>query len=135
VFDLQIHTESLASLCAELDHVVDYNGKLGFNECELLFGWAWRTIPDKPDLSWRNIRIPTSEIGSAIQQAEAAGLGKFGHDDVWITFNERIPEFQFCHHSGVHLSYFEGCEITKHFQNRWRTLGLNPIEREVSDQR
>src|SRR5262245_26768590 len=126
--DLQIHTEDVDRLRAELAYVVEFFRGLGHVPCDLLFGFAWRIEADKPDLSWKSIRIPLLDLDKEIRRAEDAGLGSFARDDLWVSFEGRALKVQFCHHSGVHLSYPEPDHITEQFCTRWQAEGLDPVE-------
>jgi hypothetical protein len=126
--DLQVHTEDVDRLRAELGHVVEYFRGLGYERCDVFFGWAWSTERDEPDLAMKSVDIPLLDLDDEVRRAEDAGLGNFGRDDVWISFEGRALEIQFCHHEGVHLLYAEPDEITRHFLDRWRAEGPDPTE-------
>jgi hypothetical protein len=131
--DLQIHTESVDCLRAELIVVIDYFVGLGHVECDALFGFAWRAVPDKPELSWKAVHIPLIELDAEIRKAEAAGLGNFSRDDVWVKLDDQSIKIQFCHHSGIHLSYSEPNLMADHFFARWQAAGLSPMEWEKTE--
>jgi len=131
--DLQVHTEDVDCLRAELAYVVEFFRDLGFGRCDVLFGWAWSTERDKSELSWKRVNIPLLELDAEIRRAEDAGLGKLGNDDVWVSFEGRNLKVQFCHHSGIHLAYPDPDKITESFFTRWQSEGLAPIEYERTE--
>jgi hypothetical protein len=131
--DLQIHTESVERLRAELIYVAGYFMGLGHADCDVLFGYAWRSARDDPELSWKSVRLPLGELDAEIRDAEDAGLGNFARDDVWLSFEDPELKVQFCHHSGIHLSFSEPNDITEHFFSRWQAAGLDPIEWEKTE--
>ena len=133
--DLQVHTEDIDRLRAELDHVVEFFGGLGYERCDVFFGWAWSSERDKSDLAMKSVNIPLLDLNGEVRRAEDAGLGKFGRDDVWISFEGSALMVQFCHHEGVHLFYSDPDEITRHFLDRWRAEGLDAAEFERADDR
>jgi hypothetical protein len=130
--DIQIHTEDVDRLRAELEYVCGYFREIGHKECDLLFGFAWRSEADE-SISWKNVRIPVVEVNAEIRNAENAGLGNFARDDLWVAIDDRALKVQFCHHSGIHLSFSQPDEITEHFFARWEAEGLNPIEWEKTE--
>lgn len=134
--DLQVHSEDIDRLRAELGHVVEFFGGLGCERCDVGFGWAWSTEPDesgKSELAMWDVNIPLHDLDAEVRRAEDAGLGNFGGDDVWVSFEGRALKFQFCHHEGIHLFYSEPDEVTGHFRDRWRAEGLDPWEFEKAD--
>jgi|GEM_PF-5259606 len=131
--DLQVHSEDIDRLRAELAHVVEFFRGLGYTRCDVLFGWAWSTERDRSDLSMKSVNIPLLELDAEVRRAEDAGLGNFAMDDVWVSFEYRALKVQFCHHSGIHLSYPEPDDITERFFTRWQAEGLDPIEYEKTD--
>jgi hypothetical protein len=131
--DLQIHTESVDRLRAELAYVAGYFIGLGYTDCNVLFGFAWRCARDDPELSWKSVRLLLIELDAEIRKAEDAGLGSFAHDDVWVSFEDLELKVQFCHHSGIHLSFSEPNDIAEHFFSRWQAAGLAPIEWEKTE--
>ena len=131
--DLQFHTEDVDRLRAELRHVAGFFRRLGHERCDVLFGWAWRDERDRSDLAWKAVNIPLSDLDAAVRREEDAGLGEFGRDDVWISFEGLALDLQFCHHGGFHLHFSEPDAITRHFLDRWRAEGLGPQEFEKED--
>jgi hypothetical protein len=131
--DLQVHTGDIDRLRAELGHVVEFFRRLGYERCDLFFGWAWSTDRDNSDLAMESMSIPLIEVNAQVRRAEDAGLGNFGRDDVWISFEGQASKVQFCHHEGIHLHYTEPDEITRHFLDRWRAEGLDPKAFEKAD--
>jgi hypothetical protein len=131
--DLQVHTEDIDRLRAELGHVVEFFRGLGYDRCDVFFGWAWTTDRDQSDLAMKSVNIPLLDLTAQVGRAEDAGLGNFARDDVWVSFEGCALKIQFCHHEGIHLFYAEPDEITRHFLDRWRTEGLNPEEFEKAD--
>ena len=123
---LQVHTESEERLWTELDYIVDYFQRLGHRECHLYFGWAWYKAPESHELAFKKVRTSLGEVASEVHKAENADLGRFTNDDVTLSFDELPLEFEFCHHSGIHLYFAEAGPITDHFFHRWRNEGLNP---------
>jgi len=95
--DIQVHTQDRDRLKAELQHLVDRFRGLGYERCDVFFGWAWRTGRDESDIAWKRVNVELSDVAAEIERAEADGLGEFGGDDVRITFEGRALEFQFCH--------------------------------------
>lgn len=131
--DLQVHTEDIDRLRAELGHVVEFFRGLGYERCDVFFGWAWSSERDKSDLAMKSVNIPLLDLNAEVRRAEDVGLGDFGRDDVWVSFEGRALKIQFCHHEGIHLLYAEPDEITRHFLDRWRAEGLDPKEFEKAD--
>jgi hypothetical protein len=131
--DLQVHTEDIDRLRAELGHVVEFFRGMGYECCDVLFGWAWRTERERSDLAMKSVNISLLDLDTEVRGAEDAGLGNFGRDDVWLSFEGRTLQVQFCHHKGIHLSYAEPDEITWHFLDRWRAEGLDPKEFQKAD--
>jgi hypothetical protein len=131
--DLQIHAESVDRLRAELTYVAGYLIGLGCTDCDVLFGFAWRSASDDLELSWKSVHLPLVELDAEIRKAEDAGLGFFARDDVWVSFEDRELKIQFCHHSGIHLSFSEPDDITEHLFSRWQAAGLDPIEWEKTE--
>lgn len=126
--DLQIHTEDTCRLRSELTYIVEFFRTMGYERCDLLFGWAWRTESDQADLSFKRLNIPLLELDAEVRRAEDAGLGNFAEDDVWVSFEGQALKVQFCHHSGIHLSYPDPNDITEQFFSRWHAEGLHPVE-------
>jgi len=124
--DLQVHTEDIDRLRAELGHVVEFFRQLGYERCDVSFGWAWSTDRDKSDLAMKSVNIPLIDLDAEVRRAEDAGLGNFGRDNVWISFEGQTFKVQICHHNGIHLYYADPDEITQHFRDRWRAAGLEP---------
>ena len=131
--DIQIHTRDRDRLRAELRHLVERFHGLGYERCDVLFGWAWRAGRDDPEIAWKRVSIDLADVIAEVERAENDGLGTFGGDDVWITFEGRALQFQFCHHGGVHLFFSEPDEETRHFWNRWSEAGLDPLEYEKAE--
>jgi hypothetical protein len=131
--DLQVHPENVERLNAELGHIVEFFRGLGDERCDVFFGWAWRSERDKSDLAMKSVNIPLLDLKAEVGRAEDAGLGNFGRDDVWVSFEGRALKIQFCHHEGIHLLYAEPDEITQHFLEHWRAEGLDPGEFEKAD--
>lgn len=131
--DIQVHNEDIDRLRAELRHIVEFFRGLGCERCDVFFGWAWSTERDKADLAMKTVNTPLLDLDAEVRRAEDDGLGNFGGDDVWVSFEGRAPKFQFCHHEGIHLFYSEPDEVTGHFRDRWRAEGLDPWEFEKAD--
>jgi hypothetical protein len=131
--DIQVHTQDRDRLKAELQHLVDRFRGLGYERCDVFFGWAWRTGRDESDIAWKSVNVELSDVAAEIERAEADGLGEFGGDDVCITFEGRALEFKFCHHGGLHLFFSEPDEDTQHFWGRWKAEGLEPSQYEKAE--
>ena len=131
--DLQIHSEDVDRLRAELAHFVEFFSTMGYERCEVFFGWAWKSETDETDLAMKSLDVPLLELDAEIRRAEAAGLGNFAQDDVWVEFEGLPLKFQFCHHGGIHLQYSEPNEITRHFHDSWRAEELDPWEFEKAE--
>ena len=110
--DVQIHTRDRDRLRVELRHLVERFHGLGYERCDVLFGWAWRAGRDDPEIAWKRVNIDLADV---------------------ITFEGRALQFQFCHHGGVHLFFSEPDEETRHFWNRWSEAGLDPLEYEKAE--
>jgi hypothetical protein len=131
--DLHVHNEDIDRLRSELCHVVEFFRGMGHERCDVFFGWAWRDEQDETDLAMKSMNIPLLDLNAEVREAEAAGLGNFGGDDVWVSFEGLALKIQFCHHEGIHLSYSEPDEMTRHFLDRWQAGGLDPKEFEKPD--
>jgi hypothetical protein len=131
--DLQVHSEDVDRLRAELAFVVEFFRAMGYGRCDVFFGWAWTTDQGDSDLLMKGANIPLVDLDAEVRRAENAGLGNFGQDDVWVSFEGLPVKVQFCHHSGIHLSYTEPDDITERFFTRWQAGGLNPVENEKTE--
>jgi hypothetical protein len=126
--DLQIHPQSLATLRAELTSLLAHLPALGFEACELLFGWAWREGPNDPSPSWKIYRTPLAEVEGAIGEEQAAGLGEFGRDEVCLLVGGKRLLVRFCGNAGLHLFYSGPDPLAEPFFARWDAAGLGPTE-------
>ena len=126
--DLQVHTDDINFLNAELRHVVQFFRGLEREPCDVFFGWSWRAERDKPEPMMKSVKVQLLDLEAEVRRAEDAGLGQFGSDDVWISFEGPALKFQFCHHGGIHLFHSEQNGITEHFRARWQDAGLSPKE-------
>lgn len=131
--EIQIHPEAVDVLRSEWIHAVDYLQAQGFVDCQVLFGFAWRTFPNDADLSWKQLRLPLTQLLAEIQRSEDSGLGALGRDDMWLTCEAHTLVFLFCHHHGVHLMFNEPGLDSEHYFSRWQAAGLSPLVRERTD--
>jgi hypothetical protein len=133
--DLQIHPRCLATLRAELSSLIAHFSALGFEACELLFGWAWRESERDPEPSWKIIRTPLAEVEREIRKEEEAGLGEFGRDDVWLLVGGKRLRIRFCPNSGIHVFSTGPEPLADPFFRRWDAAGLGPTEWEKAPDR
>lgn len=127
--EISIHEVAQDVLRAELRHVVHYFRGMGYDWCELEFGWHWGM--DYPaEEPWATLHVALAEVESEVRKPEAAELGELGHDDVTIRVPPVDCEFLFCHHWGIHLTSSRPSQVTEDFLSRWTLAGLAPEERE-----
>jgi hypothetical protein len=68
----------------------------------VLFGFAWANEIYEHD--WLELNLTGSELRSRVAHAEAAGLGRIGSDDLYITLPEIGVERQYCHEADIHVT-------------------------------
>jgi hypothetical protein len=68
----------------------------------VLFGFAWANEIYEHD--WLELNLTGRELRSRVAQAEAAGLGRIGSDDLYITLPEFGVERQYCHEADIHVT-------------------------------
>lgn len=89
----------------------------------VLFGFAWGNEIYERD--WLELDLTGSELRARVAEAEAAGLGKIGADDLYITLPVLGVERQYCHEADIHVTsgdaqhqYAEG-EREKWLERGW----------------
>lgn len=127
--EISIHDVNRAVLLNELRHVVAYFCDLGYETCELVFGWHWG-MDYPPAAPWEAIHVRLAEVEVEVRKPEIAGLGEFGRDDVTVRFTPMGVEFCFCHHGGIHLTYSQPGPFAVDFLARWALAELAPVERD-----
>jgi hypothetical protein len=68
----------------------------------VLFGFAWGNVIYEHD--WLELDLTGSELRSRVANAEAAGLGKIGADDLYITIPTLGVQRQYCHEADIHVT-------------------------------
>jgi len=128
--DISIHDDDVNVLRRELRFVLQYLERLGHTDSQVVFGWPWGLVypPDNP---WGKITIPLAKVEAEVEKLESALLGRLGGDDVFIRIPPADWEFEFCHHSGIHLRFETPGRIPSDFLKRWTEHGLMPIERDI----
>lgn len=127
--EYSVHQLSDNDLRAELLQIMQYFGDLGHQRCKIVFGWPWG-MDYPPGAPWKEMQIYLADLETEIEKPVAAGLGKFGDDDVTIQIPPLDCEFLFCHHKGLHLEFAEPSLIADHFYAHWSLAGLAVAERD-----
>ena len=112
-----------------LAHFAKYLRGLGYERCEVVFGWAWG-MEYPPGDPWKAFDIPLAELESEVHKPEDAGYGELGGDDVTFRVPPLACEFLFCHHGGIHVSFGEPSPVTEAIR-RWSAAGFEVTEREI----
>lgn len=68
----------------------------------VVFGFAWGIEIYEHD--WFELELTGSELRDRVATAEAAGLGRIGSDDLYITLPELGVERQYCHEADIHVT-------------------------------
>ena len=68
----------------------------------VVFGFAWGNEIYERD--WVELDLTGSELRSRVADAEAAGLGKIGSDDLYIKLPALGVERQYCHEADIHVT-------------------------------
>ena len=68
----------------------------------VVFGFAWGKEIYEHD--WLELDLTGGELRSRVAAAEAAGLGKIGADDLYITLPALGVERQYCHEADIHVT-------------------------------
>lgn len=68
----------------------------------VLFGFAWGNEIYERD--WLELNLTGNELRARVSEAEAAGLGKIGSDDIYITLPALGVERQYCHEADIHVT-------------------------------
>jgi hypothetical protein len=68
----------------------------------VLFGFAWGNEIYEHD--WLELDLTGSELRSRVAEAEAAGLGKVGSDDLYITLPGLGVKRLYCHEADIHVT-------------------------------
>ncbi len=111
----------------ELLFFADYMRGCGYADCDVLFGYAWGIEYYETD-RWDYERIPLDSLVDKVMQVEVSGLGKLGHDDVWVKIPGLEMEFRFCNDCDIHINYEFAGEMTEFFYQRWKSRGFSPAE-------
>ena len=67
----------------------------------VLFGFAWANEIYEHD--WLDLHLTGSELRARVAEAEAAGLGSIGSDDLFITLPALGVERLYCHEADIHV--------------------------------
>lgn len=128
----EIHTciLTLEKLWLEIFHIVDYFKSKDVRSCQILFGWAWG-MEYYSELEWQEEEILLNDLVKKIHTVEKMNIGQFTKDDVFIKIGDL--SFNFCHESDIHLVFDVENDITKHFFDRWKSLGFEPRIKEIRD--
>ena len=123
---------STEEIWEELLYLAEYFLHRGHESCELLFASAWGN--DYYDTNiWYPELVPLAELSEKVKQVETSGIGHLGNNDLFIKIPGLSLEFQFCHHSDIHLFFGDPDETTGHFFARWESRGFTPRERIKKD--
>jgi len=68
----------------------------------VVFGFAWGNEIYERD--WLELDLTGSELRTRVAEAEAAGLGRIGADDLYITLPALGVERQYCHEADIHVT-------------------------------
>lgn len=111
----------------ELSFLAEYFQKVGYEYCEVLFGFAWGN-EYYDSAKWEYEKIPLNKLVEKVIGVETNGFGEIGTDDLFIKVQGLLLEFRFCNDSDIHLSFDVSGEISEYFYNRWKSLGYLPAE-------
>ncbi len=114
-----------AQLRDELAFIVQHLRELGFESCEVLFGFAWGH-EYYPGSHWEAETILLDSLLSKVEEVEGRGLGSVGEDDLWL----KVPDFEFLfdHHACIYLMFEEDAVLVNFFFARWESLGFPHAE-------
>lgn len=68
----------------------------------VVFGFAWGNEIYEGD--WLELSLTGGELRARVAEAEAAGLGKIGSDDLYIKLPALGIERQYCHEADIHVT-------------------------------
>lgn len=68
----------------------------------VVFGFAWGNEIYERD--WLELDLTGSELRARVAEAEAAGLGQIGSDDLYIKLPGLGVERQYCHEADIHVT-------------------------------
>ena len=126
-FGREVVTDCLTreQMLEELSAFVAYFTERGVETCDVLFGWHWG-IKYYPGKEWPTENVALSRLLAKVGEVEELGIGRLGDDDLYL----KLPdlEFQFSHHSDVHIFFDSTSEDVEFFYSRWKQLGYNPAE-------
>lgn len=109
----------------ELVFFVEYFSGKGFEDCEILFGFAWG-IEYYPGKDWPYEKIKLSNLIEKVDEVEASGIGSLGYDDLFIKIADL--EFRFCNDTDIHIYFEKSNEDIEFYYTRWKQLGYQPAE-------
>jgi hypothetical protein len=127
--EISIHGLTKDILHAELLHLTQYLRDQGYERCQLAFGWHWG-MDYPPEAPWASMPVALSAVEAEVRKPEDAGLGEFGGDDVIIRVPQLDCEVQFCHHSGIHLTFSPSSPVAEMLSARWSAAGWSVAERD-----
>jgi hypothetical protein len=88
----------------------------------VVFGFAWGNEIYEHD--WLELDLTGSELRFRVEEAEAAGLGRVGTDDLYIKLPVIGAERQYCHEADVHVTAKEaGHPYVEKERQRWLDRG------------
>ena len=82
----------------------------------MLFGWAW----GNEYRDWTTFVIQIDSIVKEITIAENLGVGRFGHDDLFLTSSVFSTEILFCHETDIHLRYIDENALVNDILKLWK---------------
>ncbi|QDU39972.1 hypothetical protein Mal4_43260 [Maioricimonas rarisocia] len=68
----------------------------------VVFGFGWGNEIYEHD--WLELALTGSELRTRVAEAEAAGLGRIGSDDLYVKLPALGVERQYCHEADVHVT-------------------------------
>lgn len=123
----------LSAMRAELAFLVQHLQQVGYEYCEVLFGFAWGN-DYYPTSKWDYVRFPVAGLTGEVERVEAAGMGCLGADDLFVLLPDSGVKFCFCHENDLHLSSISTDGVHAFFFRRWLEMGFVPSEWEMTEE-
>lgn len=106
---------------SEFDRFLTTAGSMGWNQLEVLFGFAWGNYTYKDD--WIEKVVSPDALKKWVGELEQKGDGAIGEDDLFVTVVATGIQYTFCHENDIHLAGPPDDPYIDAVADRYRSLG------------